>query len=79
MVAHLANGGAGGVLGQLANMNPLRQSGGGGIPFIIQGTTANPVFLPDVAGAIGQSVGGQQQSGQGLGSVLGGLFGKKKL
>jgi AsmA protein len=48
------------------------------IPFLIQGTTQNPVFVPDVGGMIGNTVtvpglGGQQ----GLGGIMG-MFGKKK-
>lgn len=48
------------------------------IPFLIQGTTQNPVFLPDVGGLIGNTVtapglGGQQ----GIGGILG-MFQKKK-
>jgi hypothetical protein len=46
-----------------------------GIPFLIQGTTANPVFLPDVGGMMGQTI---QAPAQGMGGIFGGLFGKKK-
>ncbi len=65
-------------------MGALTQVMGGGqskgIPFRITGTTNNPVFVPDVAGAVGSMVSGQAQQ-QGVGGVLGnlgGLFGKKK-
>ncbi len=68
--------------------NLVRLAGGqngGGIPFRIQGTTSNPVFVPDVAGIAG-GLAGQAASGQkpalpstkDLGGVLDGLFGRKK-
>ena len=68
--------------------NLVRLAGGqsgGGIPFRIQGTTSNPVFVPDVAGIAG-GLAGQAASGQkpalpstkDLGEVLDGLFGRKK-
>ena len=77
MLAKLANGG--GMLGQVAALNPLRQAGSGGIPFLIQGTTSNPVFLPDVKGVLGQAL-STPQAGQegGLGGLLGGLLGGAK-
>jgi AsmA protein len=54
------------------------------IPFHVTGTTANPVFTPDVAGAVGgilSGAKGQQQQNTTPGNLinnLGGLFGKKK-
>src|SRR5262245_15617268 len=45
MMAELSGGAAEGVL----QRSGLR-SGGGGIPFMIEGTTANPRFVPDVKG-----------------------------
>jgi AsmA protein len=77
MVARLSNGGAGGVLSQLGGLNPLMRQTNGALPFLIQGTTSNPVFLPDVAGALTQGIPGPQNQG-GLGGILGGLLGGKK-
>jgi AsmA protein len=51
------------------------------IPFHVSGTTANPVFTPDVGGAVGGMLSGakgQQANPAGLVDSLGGLFGKKK-
>jgi hypothetical protein len=42
---------------------------------LIQGTTSNPIFLPDVANALGQSV---TAPAKGVGGILGGIFGQKK-
>ena len=75
MRAKLANGG--GAMGQLVNLSNMGMAKGD-IPFFIQGTTQNPVFLPDVAGMMGNSMKAPVQGTQGLGNVLGGLFGKKK-
>ena len=48
------------------------------IPFLIQGTTQNPVFLPDVGGFIGNTVTAPGQGvPQGIGGILG-IFQKKK-
>ncbi|MBZ5568948.1 MAG: AsmA family protein [Acidobacteriia bacterium] len=48
------------------------------IPFLIQGTTQNPVFLPDVGGFIGNTVPVPAQGmQQGIGGILG-IFQKKK-
>jgi AsmA protein len=59
---------------------------GGGIPFKIEGTTSNPIFIPDVAGLAGNVAKGTLGGLTGAGSsstsqaegALGGLFGKKK-
>jgi AsmA protein len=75
MKAKLANGG--GAVGQLANLSNLGQAKGE-IPFMIQGTTQNPVFIPDVAGMVGNTLKAPVQGTQGITNVLGGLFGKKK-
>jgi AsmA protein len=75
MKAKLTNGG--GAVGQLANLTNLGQAKGE-IPFLIQGTTQNPVFLPDVAGMVGNSFKAPIQGTQGIGNIIGGLFGKKK-
>jgi len=89
MVAQLAN--ANSAVGQLTSRIPGfgggGKSGGGSIPFMIQGTTEKPVFVPDVAGAVTggltrglqQSLPGQTKTNQpGVGDVLNGIFGKKK-
>jgi AsmA protein len=52
------------------------------IPFHITGTTSNPVFTPDLGGAVGGFLSGgtgqRKPSAGGLVDSLGGLFGKKK-
>jgi AsmA protein len=76
-------------MGGLANIGGLGQAKGqssSGIPFMIQGTTANPVFVPDVAGMAGEfmkgkmpgtpNAGSQQQTD--VGGLIQGLLGKKK-
>ena len=83
MLAKLtASGGAmGAVSSALSSLTGGGKSQGGGIPFKIQGTTSDPVFVPNV-GAIARGVlGGSQGSGStsGSGGFLGGLLGKKKL
>ena len=98
MVAKLRNpvaGGAGAttIAGTLSGL--LSQVTGGGssgeasIPFLIQGTTSDPVFVPDVAGLAreflrsqaasgGPATTGTQQSGENPLGDLGGLFKRKK-
>jgi hypothetical protein len=52
-----------------------------GIPFRIEGTTANPIFVPDVGRAVGDAVAGlvsDPESAKKAVSALGGLFGGKK-
>jgi hypothetical protein len=71
MLAKLANGG--GLLGGLSTFSSLGHSGGQ-IPFRIQGTTANPIFIPDVGKALQNTV---TAPGQTVGGFLG-LFKKKK-
>jgi AsmA protein len=84
MVATLANPGQGSMLGQMASgISMLGQNAKGTIPFMVQGTTSSPVFVPDVAGMVSSSLVSslqpQQQAGQqGLSGMLGGLLGKKK-
>jgi AsmA protein len=75
MKARLANGG--GLLGVGSAISTLGQSKGE-IPFLIQGTTSNPVFVPDVAGALANTAKAPVQSVEGISGALGGLFGKKK-
>ena len=79
MVGKFAGGG--GVVGQLGQLGGLAGFGGqskNGIPFMIQGTTSSPVFLPDVGGMVKGMAPGGAQPVQDLGGMLGGLFGKKK-
>jgi AsmA protein len=85
MLAALANPGQGSMLGQMASGIPmLGQNAKGTIPFMIQGTTSSPVFLPDVAGMVSggllTSLQPQQQpqDQQGLSGMLDGLLKKKK-
>jgi len=66
---------------QLAGMSGK----GASIPFFIQGTAANPKFVPDVKGMLGSQLGnrlGSQvpggQNGQHVVNSITGLFGKKK-
>lgn len=64
------------------------QAGGGDIPFRIRGTTAKPVFVPDVGAMVGnaakQGLSGQSkgtqtnQNNQGLGGILDQILQKKK-
>jgi AsmA protein len=69
--------GGGGLLGVGSALTTLGQSKGE-LPFLIQGTTSNPVFLPDMAGAISSTAKAPVQTVQGVGGMLGGIFGKKK-
>jgi AsmA protein len=75
MRAKLENGG--GLLGVGSAISTLGQSKGE-IPFLIQGTTSNPVFLPDVAGALAGTAKAPVQTMEGVGGIFGGLYGKKK-
>lgn len=80
MVARLAQNS---MLNQMARNIPVLggASSGGGIPFMIQGTTSQPVFLPDVAGALKGAVSNplqQQQQQNPLGNMLQGILGGKK-
>src|SRR4051812_15651083 len=72
MLAKLNNGG--GLVGGLSQITSMGQSKGQ-LPFLIQGTTANPIFVPDVANAMGQTI---TAPAKGIGGVFGGLFGQKK-
>ncbi len=91
MVAKLAasqagSSGGGNLLGAIAQATGRSSGGSATLPFSIQGTTANPVFVPDVgalAGSAlkmptGQNNATQQPGSNPLGNALGGLFGKKK-
>jgi AsmA protein len=76
--------------GVVTGLTQLAGMGGKGatLPFMIEGTSSNPKFVPDVPGMLsGQlksrlgGLAGQNVGGQNAGSVvdaLGGLFGKKK-
>jgi hypothetical protein len=75
MRAKLANGG--GLIGGMSALSTFGQSRGE-IPFLIQGTTQSPLFLPDLAGAMAGTAKAPVQGVQGVGGILGGLFGKKK-
>ena len=68
-------------LSQIAGL----QGGSGSIPFMIQGTTSNPKFVPDVKGLLGNQlksgipgIPGQNTQGGAVVNSLSGLFGKKK-
>ena len=73
----------GGAVAGLSQIAGLGGKGASNIPFMIQGTTSNPTFVPDVKGMVGGQLkgilGGQtgDQSNNPL-SGLTGLFGKKK-
>jgi AsmA protein len=54
------------------------RSGGGGIPFKIQGTTSNPTFVPDVGGIATSAAKGALQKSVPKSTGLSGILGKKK-
>ena len=74
---------SGGAVTGLTQIAGLGGKGSGSIPFLIQGTTSNPVFMPDVKGMVGGQLKGLMQGNQTgdqsnpLGAITG-LFGKKK-
>jgi AsmA protein len=74
---------SGGAVTGLTQMAGLGGKGTGSVPFLIQGTTSNPVFMPDVKGMVGGQLKGLMQGNQTgdqnnpLGAITG-LFGKKK-
>ncbi|HWX55737.1 MAG TPA: AsmA family protein [Verrucomicrobiae bacterium] len=80
MSMKLAGGVASNAIGGLSSLTGQSQSKGGGIPFTITGSTASPIFLPDVGSALKNTVLSNNLPGpaQGVGDSLGGLFGKKK-
>jgi hypothetical protein len=80
---------AGSMLGNLATVSTALQNKG--LPFLVQGTTQNPKFLPAIGndvkglgqsllGAVqaGQNTGQQGQQKQDLKGILGGFLNKKK-
>jgi AsmA protein len=79
----LANVAAGGAIGNLTTRAGLGGGTGGGIPFLIQGTTENPVFVSDAKGMVSAALSnlvrpsGVDQS-QNLGGILDGFLGKKR-
>lgn len=91
MVAQLA--GIGSALGAANSGLSMITGGGsggkqsGGIPFMIQGTTSNPVFIPDtsaiaksvIENGLGNALGNSKGSQQGgVTGALGGLLGKRR-
>jgi AsmA protein len=74
---------SGGAVTGLTQIAGLGSKGTGSIPFLIQGTTSNPVFVPDVKGMVGGQLKGLMQGNQTgdqnnpVGAITG-LFGKKK-
>jgi AsmA protein len=73
---------SGGAVTGLTQIAGLGGKGSGDVPFAIQGTTSNPVFVPDVKGIVGGQLKGfmgKQTGDQNnpLGAITG-LFGKKK-
>ncbi len=79
MNANLSGGAAGGIT-QVAGIGGQ----GGSVPFMIEGTTSDPKFVPDVKGmagsAVQQAISGKLPGGQGNNpaGAIGGLLGKKK-
>jgi AsmA protein len=78
----------GAVVGGLSKMAGL-SGNGTTIPFFVQGTAADPKFVPDVKGMVSGELGSQLskrlgtnvpggQNAQGVANAIGGLFGKKK-
>jgi len=88
MNAKLASGNMVGSMtsGLSSFMGGGKSQSGGGIPFRIEGTTSDPIFLPDIGGMATGMAGGMLKGGAGnatgaagaASSALGGLFGKKK-
>ena len=66
-------------LAALTKLPIFGSSGGGGLPFRVQGTTSDPKIIPEIAGLknspLNQLTGGKAG---GIGGILGGLLKKKK-
>ena len=87
MIAKLAKAGTSNPLSMITS-RLSRFGGDNGIPFLIQGTTSNPMFVPDVAGVVGNVLKSRiegldnktDSSGQTdvVSGILGRLLGKKK-
>jgi AsmA protein len=82
-VAGAAGGGVTGALSSLTGGGGGSHSSSNGIPFIVQGTTSNPLVVPDVSGiaknALTNSVAGNPASKTNVATgLVGGLLGKKK-
>lgn len=77
---------SGGAVTGLTQIAGLGNKGTGSIPFLIQGTTSNPTFMPDVKGIVGSQLKGFLQGNQPGNQTnqnnpidaITGLFGKKK-
>ena len=84
MVAVLANPGQGNMLGQITSGIPfIGQSAKGTLPFMIQGTTSSPVFVPDVAGMVTSGLSNslqrpQPSNQQDLSNLMDKFMGKKR-
>ena len=82
MTAKLAGGIGSMTSGLTSIMGGGKSQSGGGIPFKIEGTTSDPIFLPDIGGmASGMAKGGVGTAKGAAGAasgLVGGLFGKKK-
>jgi len=85
MVAMLANPGQGTALGQMASRFPVlgQNTKNGNLPFMVQGTSSSPVFLPDVAGMVSSGLDAsllstQPAAQQIFSGRLDGLLGKKQ-
>ena len=76
MLAKLTGALGSAAAGQISRITSLNQPAGG-IPFRIQGTTANPIFVPDVGRAVGDLV-KSPETAKKAATLLGGLLGGKK-
>jgi AsmA protein len=72
MLAHLSNPNS--VLSGVSQLLSFGQKRGD-LPFEITGTTQRPMFVPNIAGMMS---GAATAPAQGIGGILGGLFGQKK-
>jgi AsmA protein len=82
-MAGAAGSGVTGALSSLTGGGGGSKSGNNGIPFIVQGTTSNPVVLPDVGGMAKSAltngvVGNPASKANAATGLVGGLLGKKK-